>query len=283
MYGFFAVNDLDNPYKITYGRNETNNKIGQIFKGLLENKDGLGLDFGGSHDIISVQRIIDNVDMRSALSISAISPEDQTIGEIEIALALANILKNPTEDQKLILDAVEGLLKDIKKIEENAGQNPELSKAESDLLQMVAACLLAQGVPDLLKADDMTNLKGIFKDLGQSKDRLLMDYKDSIKPYYTNIVKELEANLAVLQLKGIVSKKITEEELRRFEPKEIDKILDAIRRSNDKSFEMEYILQQEAKYRKNYLDTPNRILEEAMKTMMRDFTQKLNKALEEKK
>ncbi|MCX5679897.1 MAG: hypothetical protein NTZ95_04495, partial [Candidatus Omnitrophica bacterium] len=98
----------------------------------------------------------------------------------DIMFALANILKNPTEDQKLILDAVESLLNDMKNLEEKAGTNPELNKAESDLLQMVASVLLAQGVPDLLKEGDIEGVKGIFRDLGASKDKIMLDYAQSI-------------------------------------------------------------------------------------------------------
>lgn len=46
---------------------------------------------------------------------------------------------------------------------------------------------------------------------------------------------------------------------------------------------MEYILQQDAKYRKAYLDPANKLLEESMKKMMRSFTDKLNNTLEEKR
>ena len=135
----------------------------------------------------------------------------------------------------------------------------------------------------MLKAGDIEGVKGIFKDLGQSKDKIMLGYTQSIKPYYDNIVKELTANMAMLQLKGMLSKKITEEELKELEPREIEKILESIRRANEKTFELEYILQQDAKYRKEYLDPQNKALEEAMKTMLNGFTSMISKALEDKK
>ena len=141
------------------------------------------------------------------------------VDQMSVALALANILKNTTADQKAILDAVESLLADMKNVQDKAGANPELNKAENDLLQMVASVLLAQGVPDLLKEGDIAGIKGIFRDLGQSKDKIMLDYALSIKPYYSNIVKELTTNLAMLQLKGMLSKKMTEEELKNLEPR----------------------------------------------------------------
>ena len=89
--------------------------------------------------------------------------------------------------------------------------------------------------------------------------------------------------MAVLQLNGILSNKLTQEELRKFEPKEVDRVIDFIRKTHDRSFEMERILHQEAKYREQYIEPSNRILVESMKKMMHSFTDKLNNALEEKK
>jgi len=224
---------------------------------------------------------------QAILNQATLSPQPMLVRyapESNTSILLRNIISNPTADQKEVLDATQALISDIAKIAEAMGDmDPELSKVENDLLQMVASFLLAQGVPDLLKAGDIEGVKGIFKDLGTSKDKLMMGYAQSIKPYYENIVKELSANLAVLQLKGILSKKLTEEELKNLEPKEITKILESIRKANDKTFELEYILQQDAKYRKEYLDPKNKALADNMKLMLNGFTQKLNKALEDKR
>jgi len=259
------------------------NAASSILRSLLSNKNALaqsGLDY--SNEALIGKIVTESLGI--TLGVPSLTATEGRIPEMQVVLALADILRNPTEDQKLVLDAVEGLLKDMKNIQDKAGVNTlELTKAENDLLQMVANVLLAQGVPGLLKAGDIEGIKGIFKDLGQSKDSIMLDYTQSIKPYYNNIVKELTANLAILQLKGMLSKKITEEELRRFEPREIDKIIENIRKANDKSFELEYILQQDAKYRKEYLDPSNKALEDKMKKMMRGFTSKLNKALEDKR
>ena len=71
---------------------------------------------------------------------------------------------------------------------------------------------MAQGVPDLMKSGDMANLKGIFKELGLSRDKIMFDYAESIRPYYASMIKELESNMAVLQLNGILSNKLTQED-----------------------------------------------------------------------
>jgi hypothetical protein len=202
---------------------------------------------------------------------------------MSLAMALASILKDPTDDQKLVLDIVETLLNDMKELKTEKAQNPDLDKTENELMMVVTSYLLAQGIPDLLKEGDISNIRNIFKDFGQSRDKIMLDYRESIKPYYNRMIKELESNLAILQLKGILSKKLTQEELHKFEPKEIDRLTSAIRKANDRSFEMEYILQQEGKYRKEYIDPSNKVLAEAMKKLMKSFAWKLNNALETQK
>jgi hypothetical protein len=178
---------------------------------------------------------------------------------------------------------MKSLLNDISKLEGETGKSEDLKKAESDLLQMVAAVLLAQGIPDLFKEGDMESVKGIFTDLVTSKDKIILDYGESAKVYYSSIAKDIDANMDILQINGIVAKKLTEEQLNKMEPKEIDRILENIRKNNDKSFELQYILQQDSKYRKQYLEPSKKLMEERMKDTLGSFAKKLNDALETKK
>jgi parallel beta-helix repeat protein len=256
--------------------------ISAIFKGLMANKSDLLLDGLGAYNEALVGGVVNNT-LTFTLAVPGVEATENKARDMQVALALADIIKNPTKGQKLVLDAAQGLLEDMKNIEDQVGVDPELSKAESDLLQVAANVLLAQGVPDLLKSEDINSIRGIFKDLGQSKDKIILDYNRSAAPYYSNIVKKLEANMSALQLKGILSKELTKEDLKQFTPKEIEKIVKSIREANDKNFEMEYILQQDVKYRKAYLDPANKLLEESMKKMMHSFTGKLNNALEKKR
>ena len=252
-----------------------------VFKGLLAMADILSAGDGGGLNMEFISRLVrDNL---GAQSLTLPLTDQEMADQMSVALALANILKNPTEDQKLVIDAITNLLKGISEIEGEAGKSDELTKAENELLQMAAAVLLTQGIPDLLKEGEVENMKGMFKDLGASKDRVLLDYKESIRPYYNSIAKEIAANIAVLELKGIVNKKLTEEELRKMEPREIDKILANIRKNNDKSFELEYILQQDSKYRKEYLDPSKKLMEDSMKNMLGTFTKRLREALDQER
>ena len=200
--------------------------------------------------------------------------------ELDIALRLANILKNPTEDQKEILSAVESLLNAVNSLEDAQAQSPELKKASDDFLRTVAAILISQAIPDLLKEGDVANIKIIFAELNTEKTKIVLEYQESVRPYYEEIARELSKNMNALQLKNILSKSMIREDLEKLPPNELDKILEKLRQAKEKSFEAEYILQQEAKYRKAYLDPSKKMLDARMKDLLESFTKKLSGVLE---
>jgi DNA-directed RNA polymerase sigma subunit (sigma70/sigma32) len=145
---------------------------------------------------------------------------------------------------------------------------------------VAASILIAQAIPDLLKEGDIANIKAIFIELNTSKASIMLGYQKSTKPYYDEIKKLLSKNIALLQLNDIISKGILEKELATLEPSEVDKILNKMRKAEKKTFEEEYMLQQEAKYRNQYIDPNKKLLEENMKLMMKNFTGRLSKVLE---
>jgi len=198
---------------------------------------------------------------------------------MKIASVLASIIRNPAEDQKLILDTMQSLLAETEKAV-NKSDSPELKKASDDLLQMVASILIAQAIPDLLNEGDVSNIKSIFAELNDKKGRIFLEYNDSTKPYYDNIVKEMSKNMSILQLKDILSGTMTKKELENMPRNELDKVLEKLRQAKDRSFEEEYILQQESKYRKAYIEPNKKVFEDKMKGMMKDFTGRLSKVLE---
>ena len=269
----------------SYNTSQTNtyaagNDVSGIFKALLADKGILGVNLGGAANPQIAEKIGKDSLKESAMAIPVskyISAED-----VEIAMKLSSILKNPTEDQKVILDAIKALLSQTDKIKEgkaNKGASEELTKAENDLLNAVANILLAQAMPDLLKSGDMSNIKGIFQELDTQKKAILLEYAKSTKPYYDNMLKDLARNMAILQLKNILNSNMSKEQIEKLPPSELDKILDKIKKQEKKAFEEEYILQQEAKYRKTYLDPGKQKLEEDMKHMLKDFTGKINNVL----
>ena len=117
---------------------------------------------------------------------------------------------------------MKSLLADVSKIEQDSGLSPELAKASDDLLQMVAAVLIAQAIPDLLKEGDISSVKGIFSELNASKIKIMADYQESVKPYYEEIKKILAKNEVTLRLADILPSNL---KLDSIEGRELDNII----------------------------------------------------------
>ncbi len=269
-YGEFKSASINaNPYSAD---GHKLNKTGEMLKGLLNNKEP-ALQGG----VIPVNAKATNQGLdAAALSAAggAIDPE-----YMDVAMRLASILKDPTEDQKVILDVIKALLKDTFAIQEGKEAKPDFKKATDDLLNAVANILLAQAMPDLIKSGDVSNIKAMFSELDTQRNKIMLEYAQSTKPYYENMIKDLAKNMAMLQAKNLLNPNMSKEELSKLPPSELDKILDKIRNMPNQSFEEKYLLQQEAKYRQDYLDPNNKKLEEDMKGMLKSFTQKINTAL----
>ena len=198
-------------------------------------------------------------------------------------MALVNILNNPSSDQKIMIDSITLLLQDVNKVEVESGTSPELTKAQNELIQMVAQVLLAQAMPDLFKAGEMAGMKDIFKDLDTQKTKVMLDYQTTTTPYYESIKKDLAKNMAILQMNNIFSKGMLEEDLKNASRSDIEKIIEKLRKTSDKFREKDYILQQEAKYREKYLDPNKKKLEADTRVMLNDFTRRLSERLEQAK
>ncbi len=253
----------------------TGDNLTNIFKTLLNNKDAIMSDATGQVGPALLAKLLEGSAL--AAPVGELTPRD-----MNLAMALANIMKNPTEDQKMILDVVTALLNEVVKQEQESA-SPELKKASDDLLQMVASVLIAQAIPDLFKEGDISNIKNIFSELNTQKGKIILEYQDSVKPYYEEIAKELSNNMNILQLKNILSGNMAKEQLEKLPPNELDKILEKLRQAKDKSLEEEHILQQEAKYRSLYIEPNKKMLEDNMKHMLEGFTKKLSGVLEEVK
>lgn len=196
-----------------------------------------------------------------------------------IMATLSNILKNPTEDQKSFIDTISALLTDINKAKEDSAEEVITKKQEDDLIKAVAAVLLSQAIPDLLSPNDMADVKGIFSDMAVEKGRILKDYEEACKPYYEEVAKDIAKNFEILQTNNIISKKMGKKDLQALSRSEIDRIIEKLKKQEKKPFEFEYILQQEAKYRKAYLEPGKKFMEERIRLMIASFTSKINSIL----
>lgn len=253
--------------------------IASIFSGLFVNMDTfLGEDKDEINEALVAELVEDLLDT-AALSVP-ITGIDTRAQEIEIALLLVKIMKNPTEDEKLMLDAIAALMEEAKNIEEETGSD-ELKQASEDLVQVAATVLLAQALPGLLKEGDVSSMKAIFGELNDEKSHILLEYHNAAKAYYTSIVKELASNMVVLQIKDILAEDMTEEKLAKLSFKQIDEIIDKIQKLKERTHTEEYILNKEAEYREKYLVPAMEKLEESMKLLLGAFTQRLFAVLDD--
>ncbi len=244
-------------------------KVKGVFEGLLANRDTLVPDMEGALDPDLIAKLVQEALGKSALTVpvGALTPQ-----EMEIAVMLANILANP--DEQNVLDALQSLMDEVQALEEEAA-SPELKEAKDDFIQMVATALLAQALPDLLKSEDIGNIKSIFAEMDTEKDHILLEYHAAAKMYYTSVVKELASNMALLQLKDILSKRLTKEGLGKLPHERIDEIVRKMKNAKDKTVTEEQILKHEATYRKESLEPAKRALEESMTTLLQGFSQRI--------
>jgi len=249
----------------------------------MKSKDSLISKDTGQLDPTVIARIVAESLKEGALSIPAddlITSEGSDAAKQGMgwALTLASILSNPTEEQKAVLDAVASLLEEVGKMEgEGKGA---VEKASDGLIQAVATILVAQAIPDLLNADDISNIKGIFSELGTVKNKVLSDYQNAIKPYYDEMKKALVENINTLRLNNVISKNTLEKELENLPPIEIDRIISKMKNSKDKTPEAASMLREESKLREAYLDPNKKAMEDNMRSMLKEFTKRLYSILE---
>jgi hypothetical protein len=202
----------------------------------------------------------------------------------ETMATLANMLNNPTEDQMLVMDSVQALLIDLKKAGEDKTEAASaVKKAQDELLQVVANILIAQAIPDLLKEGDMSIIKNIFRELDSQKAKLLFEYDEAVKPYYSEMKAVISSNMAFLQMNNILSKTIIQEELKKLEPSEVDRIIEKIKKLQSSSPDAASMLRQESGLRSKYINPNKKVFEDRVKQMLEGFTARLSKILEGKK
>jgi len=248
---------------------------GKIIQGLLENRDTLMQGPEGEVIDAAVLAEFINEALGKEFIESGLTAGEANQADMAIATMLAEIMKNPTAEQKIALDALASLINEVEKLEEESGSDPELVEASDDFAQMVATILLAQALPDLLKEADVSHVKGIFGALDTEKSKILLEYHASVKTYYENVVAKLAANITTLQIKDLLSKELTERELEKLPTQRIDEIVRRIRNAKDKTITEEQILKVEAKYREEYLVPAKKSLEKNLKTLLQGFTREL--------
>ena len=119
----------------------------------------------------------------------------------------------------------------------------------------------------------------LFKELNNKKTMLVMKYDKATEPYYDGVRSILIKNIRVIQAISGSAKRVTEEDIKKMPRNEIDKLLEKLRKSSDKTFEMEYILQEEAKYQKKYLEPNLKKFTSDMIEAISGFTEKMSEVV----
>ncbi|MDD3904933.1 MAG: hypothetical protein PHS46_00190 [Candidatus Omnitrophica bacterium] len=230
---------------------------------------------------------------QNALSLDGVSKEPSSENFIgtdmfvlmdgNIGTVLADIVKNPDATQREVLISISGFLEEINGAQMAGVDSAEIEQAKQDLINAVADLLMAQAVPDLLNSGDIASVKAIFSDLNSAKEKMVSEFMSAAKPYYDNIVRDMEKSIEILKSNNVLNPNMTREDLKKLPPCDLEKILDKMRKTEKRIFEAEYILQQEVKYRNAYIEPNKQRLEEEMKSMMNDFTGKINGMLKNTK
>ena len=265
-----SYENLSNSALLNSVNSMSSSSVASILSGLLSGEGDM-LSAG-----VGAKNRAGNSAGEAALAASAVK---LNMDEMQIVAALSQIMNNPTEGQRIALDAVRALVTEIERINKESNTST-LKGASDDLLKVVVSILIAQAIPDLLSDGDVANIKSVFEELNASKKNIIFEYHGAIKPYYDEVKKLLLKNMAVLQLNNILSKDMTEEEMADLKPSELDKLMEKIKKAKKRSFEEEYILQQEAKYRNQYVDPNKKLLEDKIKRMISTFTGRLSDAME---
>jgi hypothetical protein len=234
--------------------------------GLFDNRDS-GIGDGMLFDAIRAA-----APEISALAAESIFVGNETDGNMDAAVMLFDIIKSPNEEQSKAIEAASELMADIRSLEKDGVDAAKTAAIKSETAKAVAAVLLAQAIPDLLTEGDTAILRESFRELNVRKDEILMSYQQEVKPYYDEVRKMLANNAEALQILNILSQELTRQKIKTLPPDELEKIMEKLRNAKSNSSEVEYILQQEAKYKKKYLDPGRSKMEVAMKDMLKDFS-----------
>ena len=263
-----------------YGRSPYN-----PFERFTKGKNKVAVPEGEEEENVFTQTAeeVDMPDMRQNMKEEydlSVPLEDPSSQEMRVPTMLEGIIMDPTIEQQEMIDISKSLMAVVENIEKET-DNEELKKASEDFTKMVNSVMLAQAIPDLLKAGEMSSINGIFGELSTEKKNILFEYHASVEEYYKSVIKELASNITTLQASYILPKDLTQKEVEKLSAQRIDEIINKIRSVKDKTITEEQILKVEAKYREEYLVPAKRILEENIKTLLQGFTQKLFNVLNE--
>jgi hypothetical protein len=209
-------------------------------------------------------------------------PPASTINDEEKSDTRDMTFEPVTSLSKENMETIDGLKAIINDLERSGDpSNSSRAKEMQDQLTKIADMMNSNqrnlNMPD--KDAKYASVEYLFKGLEDQKMALMMKYEKATEPYYDNVRSLLVKNIKIIQNMAGMTKKITEEEIKKMPRNEIDKILEKLRKSADKTFETEYILQQEAKYRKENLEPNLKKLTDGILEAVGGFTKRVSEII----
>ena len=269
QYGFGPTISLDNKYSIRI--NDASGKsLALLVKGLLNAKNDLLSKEKMQLDLALIAKLVEQSLRDSALSLPAgeISPY-----EMQTAEALAGIINNPTDVQLVIIEAIEGLIKEQK-------EDEDLTPATDALTEMLVTLLVTQAFPELIKEGDVSGMKLMFAEIGTETKIALSRYQAAVSIYYTNMVEMLAKNMGTLKARGLLPKDITsKEDFARMPHQRIDEMLARIHNMKERTATIKSIITFEATYKKA-LETARMAFEERVEGILKTYASGVLRILE---
>jgi len=189
--------------------------------------------------------------------------------------ALLGVLQAPNKDQLVAIKSSEEILLVLTDLD--VPKSEEMKAAETQLVKTVVKILIMQGEANALTQENLAALSKIFADFDAAKISLIMEFERSASPYYDAIKKLLIKNLAAWQLKNIIEKSVTAEEVSDMPWHKIERILKKIRDKADSYPEKDELLREEQKTAETYnIVMSKQILANNIKALMESLTDKLN-------
>lgn len=203
-------------------------KIMELFKGLLLAKNKITFD-DTRKDADTIVNTDTNVDI-SALSIPL---SGLSIDDAKIASLLSDILKNPTNNEKEILDFAEKFLGQEDAVNEK-NESDISDNAEDKIIAALTGIMIAGRIEGEQNIN-FSRIKRLFGNFTKEKNSMLALYEQTVSVYYDMVSKEISQNLGGAELSEILLNKLSKEDDARLKRSEIDKYVKELRNKTEKT------------------------------------------------
>jgi hypothetical protein len=197
----------------------------------------------------------------------------------EMTLKPVSDSSSPSKDMVKVTEALKTIMSDLKK-SDAAGDGPQVKELQDQfakIADMMDSNQYSLNVPG--RDAGYASVAHLFKGLDNQRAVMMMKYVKATEPYYDKVRGILLKNIKIIKAMGGVAKQVTEEDIAKMPRSEIDKILEKMRQAADKTFEMDYILQQESEYKKEHIEPNIKQLKNEMAGAIGEFTEKVSQVV----